>query len=54
MAVTADVIKKEDNEDPDELSMKRYEELKEKIKLQMLKKLRIDRIEKNTSKVHEI
>ena len=55
MAVTADVKEFEkERENRDVMSIKRYEELKEKVKLEMLRKLRKDQIEKNTSVVHDI
>ncbi len=55
MAVTKDIIEFENSKDnPDISSIKRYRELKSKKKRELLRKLREDRIKRNSSVVHEI
>ncbi len=55
MALTKDLLApKKEHKNQNDLDIFRYKELKEKLKIKTLKKLREDRIKKNTSVVHEI
>ena len=55
MALTKDLLTAKKNQgNQNDLSILRYEELKEKLKRETLKRLKEDRIKKNAGIVHEI